>query len=202
MNEKSNDDTKRAEASSSQDDRPDDREGLGFRSCGRMVIGYVDEVNGETSLPCPDFVPTRHELRELTKYWADRVLYLSMIFFYDEKIGSDESRLIQYGLRRVNHVIELLGRDAVQDVLSEVEEEYKRRMGEKDWGVFWGESLDAKIDEMYDEISQKMAQHHGEPSPQQPEPPDTEEQPAEPVPGGTDFFARLKKLRDGEKQQA
>jgi hypothetical protein len=47
-----------------------DSHGLGWYGNDRVVIGCVDEVNGPGSIEFPSFVPTRHELVQLAKYWA------------------------------------------------------------------------------------------------------------------------------------
>jgi hypothetical protein len=38
--------------------------------CGTFSIGYVEEVNGTGAQEVQEFLPTRHELLQLVKYWA------------------------------------------------------------------------------------------------------------------------------------
>ena len=47
-----------------------DNESLGAMRCGTFSIGYVEEVNGTGAQEVQEFLPTRHELLQLVKYWA------------------------------------------------------------------------------------------------------------------------------------
>ena len=52
-----------------------DSVGLGWYGDDRILIGYVDEVNGPGSEEVSGFVPTRHELIQLVKYWATEEIH-------------------------------------------------------------------------------------------------------------------------------
>ena len=196
MKEQMNSDITNNETCPVQDDKSDDREGLGFRDLGPGTIGFVDEVNGTAAMPCPDFVPTRHELLQLAGYWADRVLAQAVRFLYGQQVGGDEWRIMEYGKRRANRVIEVLGWDAAQPVLSEVERKYHEEMGDEDWALLWGESSpkqhewpDKRITAMHGEIG------HGESLRQE------HESPSSPVVSSGNFFSDLKKLRDQRRAE-
>ena len=51
-----------------------DNESLHAWGNERFLVGYVDEVNGAGAVEVPDFVPTRHELIQIVRYWAEEAL--------------------------------------------------------------------------------------------------------------------------------
>jgi len=48
-----------------------DNEWLGSFGGSGLRIGAVDEVNGSGAAEVVGFIPTRHELLELARYWAN-----------------------------------------------------------------------------------------------------------------------------------
>ena len=54
---------------------------------GPFVIGRVDRVNGAGAVEVP-FMPTRHELLQLVKYWAREILEIQYCWFLYESSGS------------------------------------------------------------------------------------------------------------------
>ena len=51
-----------------------DTEGLGTMAVGPFIMGSVDAINGEGGREVPEFVATRHELKQLAAYWAEERL--------------------------------------------------------------------------------------------------------------------------------
>jgi hypothetical protein len=47
-----------------------DTDGLGTMAAGPFVIGSVEAINGEEGKELPEFVATKHELKQLAEYWA------------------------------------------------------------------------------------------------------------------------------------
>ena len=139
----------------------DDRDGLGPRCFGPLAIGSVDQVNGKNSLPCPDYVATRHELLELVRYWLNQVLSIETTFYYERQIGSDDWRIAEYGKRRLDRITKLLGWTAVEPVVSAIEDRYRQEMGDRDWATFKGEpDDDDKVDALF--AKKNAAQGHGD----------------------------------------
>ncbi len=60
---------------------------------GRAVVGYVDEVNGAGAAEVAAYVPTRHEVVELVKYWYRWALENSWFFCLFGGTGSSEWRV-------------------------------------------------------------------------------------------------------------
>src|SRR5262245_47382834 len=56
------------------DPPPEDSAGLGALGDGRVLIGFVDEVNGPGAVECAGYRPTIHELRVLAEHWAEQAL--------------------------------------------------------------------------------------------------------------------------------
>ena len=53
--------------------------------------------------------PRSPQLLELARYWADQVLSVATAFFYEQQIGSDEWRIVEYGLRPASRPISPCG---------------------------------------------------------------------------------------------
>ena len=83
---------------------------------------------------CPEYVPTRHELLELARYWYEKRLSTYADCFYYEITDSYESRMLSYAERRLGRIAAAIGRAAMDAIVVEVEVEYQQRMG-GDWEV-------------------------------------------------------------------
>ena len=55
-------------------------------------IGHVDEVNGPGACLVRGFVPTRYEVLELAKHWAEIQIDHQYFFWLYQQTGSDLSR--------------------------------------------------------------------------------------------------------------
>ncbi len=147
MSEESNDTTTTTEAEANRDladfvaqrrepqFRNADNKGLG--SCGRpgFCIGYVDEVNGPGAGEVVGFVPTRHELLELARYWATVAVDLEYFWFTYGQYSSDRFRRQSLAWRRVGRIQELLGEDT-NKVVEKVYEEYGEKQEKRHWEAF------------------------------------------------------------------
>jgi hypothetical protein len=101
-----------------------------------VIIGYVDEVNGEGAKEIAGFVATRHELLELTKYWAQRVLDSEFFVFHTAQIGSDDLRIGPYGNRRIDRIAELIGKEPVDAVVKQVQDDFAKEQDPRIWEIF------------------------------------------------------------------
>ena len=111
-----------------------DTEGLGYLP-GPGRVGCVDEVNGDGARPCPDYVPTRHELMELARYWLAQRLEIALFYFETKSSGSTEYRISLYAQRRLARIADALGDDALDQVQLQVEAEFQKRFGDA-WTAF------------------------------------------------------------------
>jgi hypothetical protein len=91
-----------------------------------LVIGYVEEIHGPDSEECAEYRPTRHEVRQLVRHWAKVRLDIALDWFFYEMTGSREIRLGPYADARLARLEEVLGAEAVRQVVAEVEAEQKR----------------------------------------------------------------------------
>jgi hypothetical protein len=113
-----------------------DSEGLGWYGNDRIVIGCVDEVNGAGSIEFPSFVPTRHELIQLAKYWATVRIDLDFSYFVDGQTGSTEIRLGPFASRRVARIAEALGEEEVAKAVNEAYDEFGKGIDPRKWRIF------------------------------------------------------------------
>ena len=102
----------------------------------RVVIGYVDEVNGNGAIEEPGFVPTRHELLQLVQYWTERVVDIRFFWFCYQQFSSCESRMLSFAQRRISRIAELLGDEIVEKVIEDVYEKLSQRHDPRAWEVF------------------------------------------------------------------
>jgi hypothetical protein len=112
-----------------------DSEGLGSSGHGNITIGYVSELNGPDSAEMPGFVPTRHELIQLVKYWATLELDKQFYFFLYTQTGSDDRRRGAFARRRICRIAAILGEE-VRKAIEEAEQEYSKKTAPRAWSIF------------------------------------------------------------------
>jgi truncated hemoglobin YjbI len=105
---------------------------------GMYVVGYVDEVNGAGAAEVAAYVPTRHEVVELVKYWYHRVLDNSWFFFLFGGTGSSEWRVKEFAGRRFERAEAAIGKEAVDAAIKEAREEFRTKVVKDDrlWDIF------------------------------------------------------------------
>jgi hypothetical protein len=113
-----------------------DSDGLGYWSNEKIVVGYVSEVNGPDSAEIPDFVPTRHELIQLAKYWASLDLEDLFYFFLLGQTGSSERQRVAFARRRICRIATVLGEEEVRKAIEEAEQKYSKTIDPRAWGIF------------------------------------------------------------------
>jgi len=116
-----------------------DSEGLGAWGDKTFVVGHVSEVNGsEAYEEVPEFVPTKHELIQIAKYWFLRQLENDFFFFVFAQTGSSEWRESVYASRRINRIAQILSEPELNQVIEEVERDFKRehKISDADWDTF------------------------------------------------------------------
>jgi hypothetical protein len=116
---------------------PEGREPHLAAKCGPdFRIGFVDDIHGEGGTEVPGFIPTVEELRQLARHWEETALDIEVFWFYYNSPSSKESRMRPYARMRVKRIASLIGWDAVDKVIDEVEDRERERMGPEDWRIF------------------------------------------------------------------
>jgi hypothetical protein len=103
-----------------------------------LIIGSVDEVNGRGAEEITSFVPTRHELIVIVKYWAEQTLSNRYFEFVYAQTGSSEIRLRAFANRRIARIEDILGAEAIDKALEEAQEGYKKEhnIDPEEWRIF------------------------------------------------------------------
>jgi hypothetical protein len=101
-----------------------------------MVIGYVDEVNGNDAAEVSGFVPTRHELLQLVEYWERVALETAWWWFTTGQVGSSEMRRRTFARCRVNRIWDLLGEEEVGQTIDRVHAEFGKAEDPRLWNIF------------------------------------------------------------------
>ena len=132
-----------------------DNDYLGPTRAGRMVIGYVEEVNGPEGAEVQEFVATRHELLVLVKHWERRALEIDFFWFWSAQTSSCEAREKAFARQRVNRVAELLGDAVVDEAVSEVWKDFGKEQEQRAWNIFMHGDKD-QIRAFQDEVHAEM----------------------------------------------
>ncbi len=105
--------------------------------CGRgSTMGFVDEVNGPRAEECQEYNPSRFELHLLAHHWAEVILDYEIDWFLHAISGSTSIRRRPYAQRRLARIEEIIGADAMNKIVKQLEEEARGRIGEEKWQIF------------------------------------------------------------------
>jgi hypothetical protein len=85
---------------------------------------------------CKGFQPTAEELRQLARHWVRVRLHSELDHFEFALYSCDDFREIRVSSNRLREIAAVLGEDAVQQAVDEVQQEYARRMGPEQWHAF------------------------------------------------------------------
>jgi hypothetical protein len=120
------------------DPLPEDSMGLGALGTGRVLIGCVDEVNGPGAAECASYRPTNHELRVLAEHWAEQALATDVFYFVYAQTGSSEWRRRAYAERRRARIADILGQEAMDEVLASVKKKVQedRQLSDQEWAIY------------------------------------------------------------------
>jgi hypothetical protein len=116
-----------------------DTGGLGTMAAGPFVVGSVEAINGEDGNEAPEFVATRHELKQLAEYWALERIEHDFDWFLLQTSGSSEWRWSTYVNRRLNRLAQVLGSEAMSKVHQQAVQAFRQRypkISDADWRVF------------------------------------------------------------------
>lgn len=81
-------------------------------------------------------VPTRHELIQLTNYWANRKLEVGRGYFLDGETRDTELRLLDFAEARIGHVANLLGDDDLNTAIEEVFSQSEDNQKKEHWDIY------------------------------------------------------------------
>src|SRR5258708_3155089 len=86
-------------------------------AAGGGIIGCVDQVNGPGAEEIKGYIPTKHELIQLVRFWYRECLDNRWKFFSFGQSGSSESRLGRFAMRRIKRAKALIGAVAVDQAI-------------------------------------------------------------------------------------
>jgi hypothetical protein len=98
-----------------------------------------DEVAHDYREEVPEFVVTRHELRQLARYWYDERIFKSFWFFIYQSTDGFEWRWSVYINYRLDRLTQVLGTEAMQELLDDAVKSFRNRctqITDEDWRVF------------------------------------------------------------------
>src|ERR1700758_4155983 len=72
------------------------------------------------------FMPTRHELIELVKYWQKKRIQFGWDAFLSGCTGSIEASIATFAEVRINHIREIIGAEDADNAISEAYEEFSK----------------------------------------------------------------------------
>jgi hypothetical protein len=101
-----------------------------------ILIGYVEEVNGVGAKAVPEFIPTRHELLQLVKYWERIWLADRYDMYWSSQVGSTAIRRSTFARIRVNCIADVLGGDVVEAAIDKVWEDFGKTAHPRAWDHF------------------------------------------------------------------
>jgi hypothetical protein len=134
-----------------------DNEWLEAVHAGPFVIGQVDEVNGPGAEEVP-FVPTKHELIQLVKYWTKIAFDIEYFWFLYQQYGSSESRQRNFAWRRIGRIASAMGEADVKKVIDEISDELVKE--NEGWRVFLRGTSEER-EALQKEIERKMCSDEG-----------------------------------------
>ncbi len=138
-----------------------DTASLGIMAAGPFRIGYVDAINGDDGREHPEFVATKHELKQLAFYWAQERLEEDFDYFVCQQSGSSEWRWSLYITRRLNRLFDILGDEAMREVRNTVTANFRKStpsLTDEDWRIFTAgsdEEQDAWRDKLFADLEQR-----------------------------------------------
>ena len=98
-----------------------------------------------------DYAPTRHELIQLARYWVREDLRFVVDYYLFGFTSCSQSKLVAFGGDRLRQLEKILGDEAVQTVVEQVEDEYRWSLGDKIWKIF-KEGTRAELEVVREEI--------------------------------------------------
>ncbi len=89
-----------------------------------MPFGFCDEIHGEQGAPCPDYIPTKHELELLARHWAGVKVDIEDFCAAYEQVGSSDMRQHAYAILRLGRIRKYLGDARIEEIIEEAWKKY------------------------------------------------------------------------------
>ena len=87
---------------------------------GGFAVGYVDEIHGEGGVEIESFNPTRHEVLQLVKHYAQAILHIKWGWLTMDCVGSSDRRERNFAIARIEQIRTCIGTTLVESVMDEV----------------------------------------------------------------------------------
>lgn len=84
-----------------------------------VPFGRSYEIHGEQGAPCPDYVPTKHELDLLARHWAGVKVEIEDFWQIHEQVGSSDMRQNAYANLRLRRIAKHLGDARIHELIEE-----------------------------------------------------------------------------------
>lgn len=97
---------------------------LRHKTTGRTFLSLRSRSEGHTkstasSAPCPDYVPTKHELDLLARHWAGVKVEIEDFWQIHEQVGSSDMRQNAYANLRLRRIAKHLGDARIHELIEE-----------------------------------------------------------------------------------
>jgi hypothetical protein len=171
-----NNNAKMSEPESTADDSrklSEDARGLGPRQAGRIRIGVLDMIVGESGLEVPGYKTTKYETLQLVRHWAGEILGLDFGFFLYGSVGSSEWRIREYANRRLNTIAKSIGEEEVKKAFKQAEEAFAKGADPQAWKIFMEDTREEQ-ESFQEEVQRKLA---GDPASDKHKPPEPTKDP-------------------------
>lgn len=119
--------------------------------------GYVEEVNGPGAWAVPEFVPSRHELVILLKYWVEIVCHIRFELNVLLQTGSDSMRREVFACMRMKRIAQALRDDeAVASAWDAVEEQFTKDLDPLTRKIFMEQATPAEKARFREELHRRF----------------------------------------------
>lgn len=136
-----------------------DNEWLDPVQAGPFTIGYDEDIHGAGGTAVAVYEPTKHELSIVARHWIRELLEIDIFWFLYSTTGSWEVRTRSYSIRRLERIADVIGEDALNEIVRQEGEIARRRLGARYWHIFehgTPEEWDQVWQEVADEVSEQM----------------------------------------------
>jgi hypothetical protein len=82
------------------------------------------------------YAPSREELNQLVKYWAEQIVELEYGYFLTDQFSRSDSGLELHAWSRIRRAAILLGEEEVGRIVSEVRTSYGEKQDKELWEIF------------------------------------------------------------------
>jgi len=109
--------------------------------CPEEIPNGSDEKGSEIRDDPPpaerlDYAPSRHELVQLARYWIREDLTFSVDYYLFGFTSCSQSKLVAHGGDRLRQLDKVLGDEAIEKAVKQVEDEYRYSLGDRIWEFF------------------------------------------------------------------